>query len=182
MKRGGADRIEAALARPRKGQAPSSGAAIDDRASIDPALDKISFILDQAIRIPGTDIRFGIDPIISLLLPAFGDAVSALLSLYIVFASVRYGLPKIVTARMIFNIGVDMLIGSVPLIGDLFDFAWKANQKNMRLLNRHARGEGRARWSDWGWLLLLVGVLGLTITGLVLLAFYAVRSTGLQLF
>jgi hypothetical protein len=130
----------------------------DTGVSIDPGLDRLSYILDQAIRIPGTNIRFGLDPIISLLVPAFGDSVAALMSVYIVFVSVRYGLPKGVIARMVFNIGVDYLIGSVPLIGDLFDFAWKANNKNMTLLHRHARGAGESKWSDWGWLFLLVGL------------------------
>jgi hypothetical protein len=157
---------------------------IDDNGavSVDPWLDRLTFLLDQAIRVPGTNFRFGLDPIISLLLPAFGDSIAALMSVYIVIVSVRYGLPKGVIARMVFNIGADFLIGSVPLFGDLFDFAWKANKKNMQLLNRHALGEGRSKWSDWGWLFLLIGSLGLVVIGLLAVLIYAVRLAGLQMF
>jgi hypothetical protein len=162
----------------RAPQAIDNGGAV----TVDPWLDRLTFILDQAIRVPGTNIRFGLDPIISLLLPAFGDSISTLMSIYIVIVSVRYGLPKSVIARMVFNIGADFLIGSVPLVGDLFDFAWKANKKNLNLLNRHALGEGRSKWSDWGWLFLLIGVLGLVVLGLLAVLIYAVRLAGLQMF
>jgi hypothetical protein len=151
----------------------------DGAVTVDPWLDRLTFILDQAIRVPGTNIRFGLDPIISLLLPAFGDSISTLMSVYIVIVSVRYGLPKGVIARMVFNIGADFLIGTVPLVGDLFDFAWKANKKNLNLLNRHALGEGRSKWSDWGWLFLLIGTLGAVVIGLLAVMIYAIRSTGL---
>lgn len=175
------DRIDTAYVEAGK-QRSKSASKRDQTASIDPGLDRLSFLLDQAIRIPGTDIRFGLDPIISLLLPAFGDSISAIMSAYIVIASVRYGLPKGVIGRMVFNIGLDFLIGSIPLIGDMFDFAWKANSKNMKLLNRHALGEGRSKWSDWGWLFLLIGFLGLFVAGLLAVLILAVRAAGIQFF
>lgn len=180
IKNTGLDRLSPSLSRSRDSR--KAPARSDSGVSIDPGLDRLSYILDQAIRIPGTNIRFGLDPIISLLVPAFGDSVAALMSVYIVFVSVRYGLPKGVISRMVFNIGVDYLIGSVPLIGDLFDFAWKANNKNMTLLHRHARGAGKSKWSDWGWLFFLVGLLGLGIAGLIVLLLLAIRATGIQLF
>ena len=149
---------------------------------IDKNLETLSFILDQAIRIPGTNIRFGLDPIISMLAPVAGDAVSALLSVYIVIASVRYGLPKGVIARMVFNVGVDYLIGTVPAAGDLFDFAWKANKKNVELLDRHASGKGESKWSDWAWLFFLLGGFALVIFGLLALFIFLLHMSGIELF
>jgi hypothetical protein len=159
---------------------PAPGQRLDEiaRAPVDPTLDRISFILDKAIRVPGTNIRFGLDPIISFLLPAAGDVVSSLVSAYIVLSSVRYGLPKIVIARMVFNVGLDYLTGTIPLIGDLFDFAWKANDKNMKLLNRHAAGAGQSKWSDWAWVLVLLGGLGFMLFGILALIYLAFRSFG----
>ncbi|HXG67602.1 MAG TPA: DUF4112 domain-containing protein, partial [Blastocatellia bacterium] len=156
---------------------PSGRLPQSDRTGIvDRGLDRLSFLLDRAIRIPGTNIRFGLDPIIGLLLPAAGDFVAAGLSAYIVLAAVRYGLPKVVIGRMVFNVGMDYLIGTIPLIGELFDFAWKANTKNMELLQRHAAGSGRATFSDWLWVFFLLGILGVFMAGLLALAVLALRQ------
>ena len=92
--------------------------------------------LDSAIRIPGTRITFGLDSIIGLI-PGAGDLASALMSGYIVLASARLGVPTSVVTRMILNLGVDTLVGSVPLLGDLFDVGFRANLRNASLLERH---------------------------------------------
>lgn len=128
-------------------------------------MSRLTYYLDQFFRIPGTDIRFGIEPIIGFLLPGAGDALTALMSAYIVIASMRYGLPKIVVGRMVFNVAADYVLGSLPLIGDLFDFAFKANQKNLELLNRHASGRHRATFGDWAWLVALLTILGALLVG-----------------
>ena len=146
---------------------------------VDPTLEKISHVMDQYFRIPGTNIRFGLDPIIGFLLPVAGDSINALLSVYLVLKSIGYGLPKVIIGRMIFNIGLDYVIGSVPLIGDLIDFGFKANQKNMDLLNRFALGERKANWSDWLWVLILLGLLGVVIFGWVLAVLWLYRSISL---
>ncbi|MCI0488129.1 MAG: DUF4112 domain-containing protein [Blastocatellia bacterium] len=148
---------------------------------VDKRLERLAFILDQAIRIPGTNIRFGLDPIISMLAPVVGDSITTLLSVYIVIASIRYGLPKGVIARMVFNVAVDYLIGTVPAVGDLFDFAWKANSRNMKLLERHASGDGQSKWSDWAWLFLLLGGLGILILGLLAVILFALQAAGIEL-
>jgi hypothetical protein len=127
---------------------------------VDEGLEKISFVLDQLFRIPGTNIRFGLDPIIGFLLPFAGDSISTLISMYIVLRSIQYGLPKIVIGRMVFNVGFDYLVGSVPVVGDFFDFAFQANKKNVELLNRFAEGKSRSSWSDYLWLFMLLGLLG----------------------
>jgi hypothetical protein len=148
---------------------------------IDPRIERITDLMDRAIRIPGTNLRVGLDPILGLLLPQVGDAIGALISAYLILASVRYGLPKGVIARMIFNLGVDYALGAVPLIGDLTDFAWKANDKNLKLLKRHARGAGRSFWSDWGWALILLGALGVLIVGFILLTIALLQRVSLPL-
>jgi hypothetical protein len=90
-------------------------------------------LLDEAIEIPGTGWRIGLDPLVGLV-PGIGDALSAVLSAWIVLAGVRLGAPGSVIARMALNVAIDAIVGSVPIAGDLADFAWKANVRNVRLL------------------------------------------------
>lgn len=151
------------------------------RPPIDQHLERIALLMDKAIRIPGTDIRFGLDPIIGFFFPVAGDAIGAVVSAYIVFVSMRYGLPKIVIARMVFNIAADFLVGSIPFLGDAADFAWKVNTRNLRLLNKHASGKRGSFWSDWAWLFILMGVLFLLIVGMLALIYYAFKATGIGL-
>ena len=150
--------------------------------TVDPKLERLSYYLDQFFRIPGTAFRFGIEPIIGFLLPGAGDALTALMSVYIVIASARYGLPKIVVGRMVFNVAADFLLGSLPLVGDAFDFAFKANQKNLDLLNRHASGQHRPSFGDWAWLVVLLAILGALIVGGVLLLVAALSAVHFRLF
>jgi hypothetical protein len=117
-------------------------------------------VLDTAIGIPGTKIRFGIDPIIGLV-PGLGDVASAVLSGYIVLTGIRLGASRSVVARMIGNIAIDTLIGAVPLVGDLFDASWKSNEKNVLLLERHLGGATTGRRRNR--LLAIGGVVGLAL-------------------
>lgn len=97
---------------------------------------RISQLLDDAFRLPGTNARFGLDALVGLL-PGVGDAATAVVSLYLVHEARRLGVPKRTLLRMAANVGADLVIGAIPLIGDLGDFAFKANRKNVRLLERH---------------------------------------------
>lgn len=162
---------------PRKGAAPETLS----QQPIDQHLERITLLMDKAIRIPGTDITFGLDPIIGLLLPVAGDAIGAIVSAYIVVVSVRYGLPKIVIARMVFNIAADFVVGSVPVVGDAADFVWKVNTRNLRLLNKYASGQGGSFWSDWAWVFVLLGALFALILGGLILIYYAIKATGMGL-
>jgi len=99
-------------------------------------LDALASFMDSAILIPGTGIRFGADAIIGLI-PGIGDAVTAGISCLIILEARRMGAPHHVIARMIGNVAIDGLVGSVPLAGDLFDVAFRANLRNMRLLRQH---------------------------------------------
>ena len=93
-------------------------------------------LLDSAFAIPGTGIRIGLDAIVGLI-PGGGDVVGAVLSSGIVLMAMREGVPAPVLWRMVANIAIDTLIGAVPLLGDLFDVAWKSNTKNAELLDRY---------------------------------------------
>jgi len=142
------------------------------------ALQRWAGILDAAFRIPGTQIRFGLDALIGLV-PGAGDAVAGLFSVVIVLQAARMGLPRIVIARMVLNSLVDLLVGAIPVIGDLFDVAWKANLRNVTLLDRHVR-EGRpASRADYLFVTLVVAVLlaaaALPIVALALLLVYLDR-------
>jgi hypothetical protein len=108
----------------------------------------ISRLLDSAMVVPGTSIRFGLDPILGLL-PGLGDLVSPLFTIGVIWQARDLGLPRIIQLRMIFNVAIDTLVGMVPLAGDLFDFAWKANNMNLALLERHAYEERQPSKGDW---------------------------------
>jgi hypothetical protein len=98
-----------------------------DRAAVG-RMRFVARVLDDSVRIPGTDFRIGLDPLLGLL-PVAGDAVSGVLSLYIVAESARLG----VSFRMLAHVAIDVAGGSVPVVGDLFDAAWKANTRNVDL-------------------------------------------------
>jgi hypothetical protein len=101
---------------------------------------RLARLLDSAIRIPGTDIRIGLDPILGALLPELGDALTAVLSLTLLTVAFRERVPTPVLLRMLLNIALDAVLGAIPLVGDLFDFAFKANERNLALIERH-RGD-----------------------------------------
>jgi hypothetical protein len=100
-------------------------------------------LLDNAITVPGTNWKIGLDPIIGLI-PGVGDMVGAVLSGYIVLEAVRAEVPTFTLARMLVNVGIDTLVGSVPALGDVFDAAWKSNSMNVALLERHLVATGSA--------------------------------------
>ncbi len=112
----------------------------DDAESIPDSVDEaalrrmrfVARLLDDSIRVPGTEFRVGLDPVVGVL-PVAGDAVAAALSGYIVLESARLGVSYLTLLRMLANVGVDFAVGSIPLVGDAFDAAWKANLRNLRL-------------------------------------------------
>jgi hypothetical protein len=120
-------------------------------------------IFDSAFRIPGTRITFGLDPILGLI-PGLGDVASPVLSLFFLWHGLRLGVPKVVFARMVFHALIDTAVGAIPLVGDLFDFGWKANAWNLALLERHAVPGRRPTSGDW----LVVGLCSLTVLTLAL--------------
>jgi hypothetical protein len=125
----------------------------------DQTLQQLEILLDEAFRVPGTNVRFGLDGIIGLL-PGVGDVVGGLLSLIIPLAAWIRGVPYVTLIRMAANIGIGVLVGSIPFLGDIFDIAWKANRRNYQLMRRHLGEPRRHTWRDWTFLLLLAASLG----------------------
>lgn len=99
----------------------------------DENLDMLSHLLDDFIRVPGTNIRFGLDGVIALV-PGVGDLLQGLASTIIILAAWARGVPPVTLVRMVANVGIEVLVGLVPVLGDMFDIAWKANRRNYALL------------------------------------------------
>jgi hypothetical protein len=119
------------------------GAGLDphERRAIVERLDRLSILLDTALAIPGTNVRFGADALIGLF-PGIGDAVTTALAAYIVYEAHRLGAPRRLIARMVANVALDGVIGAVPLAGDVLDVMFRANRRNMRLLRAWLEREG----------------------------------------
>lgn len=120
-------------------QTATGTAAANSVQSDDSALERLrtlSTLLDSSFRIPGTNIRFGIDPILGIL-PVAGDAVSSLISLYIILEGYRAGASQSVLAKMLALAAVDFVAGSIPVIGPVFDAVWKSNEWSVTLLEEH---------------------------------------------
>jgi len=129
----------------------------------DPTIALVARLMDTVFSIPGTRIRFGLDPILGLL-PGFGDTATAIISALLIAQSARYGVPRIILARMAGNVLLNTALGSIPFIGDAFSFWFKSNVRNYDLLRRHAGVRRAASWRDWGFVLaLLAGIVALVV-------------------
>lgn len=138
-------------------------------------LRNLARVYDAGIRIPGTRFEFGLDPLVGLV-PGLGDAVGAGLATYIVFEAARSGVPRSVLVRMLLNVGIDALIGAFPVVGDLFDAAWKANLKNVDLLEEHLADPRATRHASRRLLVAIGLVLLLVFAGAVALALVVLRA------
>jgi len=123
-----------------------------ERVRVQGVVNQLSRWMDSQFELPILRWRFGLDALIGLV-PFIGDAATTLVSLYILTLASQCGVPRITLARMGMNVAIDMLLGSLPLLGDVFDLWWKANQKNAQLLQIHlsetSRESLRARSMDW---------------------------------
>jgi hypothetical protein len=123
---------------------------------------------DDGIAVPGTRYRVGFDGIIGLLLPVLGDASTAAGALSLLYLAIQRGVPRVVLARMAFNVALDAMVGAVPIVGDLFDFAFKANRRNLRLIERATHAPSRkSTLGDW----LVIGLFVLFVISAVALPF-----------
>ena len=135
------------------------GKALDDES-----LDLLSHLLDDWFRIPGTAIRFGLDGIVGFI-PGVGDLIGGIASCIIIFAAWARGVSYATLARMLVNWGIEVLLGTVPVLGNLFDIGWKANRRNYALLIGSLADPRGARRRSW---LFLAGLCLLLVAMLVL--------------
>ena len=137
--------------------------------SAEARIGRVTHLLDELVGVPGTPIKVGLDPVIGLI-PVVGDAVAAGVGAWVIAEAARFGVPRVVLGRMILNLLVDLGIGAIPLLGDLYDFVFHSNTRNLELFRRHAldpeastRGE---RAFFLGLLLVIAGVLWLGFVAL----------------
>lgn len=121
----------------------------DPTTDTPPWAERVVRFLDDGMTVPGTKYRIGFDGLIGLVLPGAGDAASAVGALSLFWLAVQRGVPRVVLARMALNVALDSLVGAIPVLGDLFDFAWKANRRNLRLIERAESTGMRRRLSDY---------------------------------
>jgi len=134
-------------------------------------LDRLAWWLDDCIRLPGTRVRVGVDPLLGLI-PGVGDTVAALMSLIILGHAVHYRLPGVVIARMGLNVAFDYAISVIPIVGDAADFFIKSNRWNLDLLRAYAGTEQRPSWRDYAFVFgIITGVIVMIAGGIAVVAF-----------
>ena len=145
------------------------------RIRIEPLFRWLALIMDEFLRLPGTKFRFGLDPILGLL-PGIGDTASAIISALALLQAARYGLPKIVLARMSLNILINEVVGIIPGVGDAFSFWFKSNARNYRILQEHTAAPRKARRSDWLFVIAVLLLLFLIVCTGVLVSFFVLHE------
>ena len=139
----------------------------------DENLDILSHILDDFIKIPGTSIRFGLDGIMGLV-PGIGDVLGGIASCIIIVAAWMRGVPYVTVVRMLANVGIEVVVGSIPILGDAFDIAWRANRRNYALLTGSLYEPRKHTVQSWIFLIVLIGALiVLMLLPMLLLAWLA---------
>jgi hypothetical protein len=139
-------------------------------------LRRLAWWLDEGIRVPGTRIRFGLDPILGLI-PGLGDVAGALLGGAILMEAYRRRLSRNTLVRMAANIIVDTAAGAGPLLGDAVDFVWKSNRRNLDLLERHTAKPAKAVRTDRLWVMTVFGLLAATCVGLLVGSAFLIGAT-----
>jgi hypothetical protein len=147
-------------------QQPTERVAVQRRIA---RVRKLTRLLDTSIRIPGTGKRIGLDPLLGLV-PWAGDAIGAVLSAYLVWESARLGASRGTVARMLLNVAVETVLGVIPVAGDVFDAVWKANTRNLRLLEGYLSDPARAGVAARRFWLGMAVVVGGSVAGMVVLA------------
>jgi hypothetical protein len=139
------------------------------------ALRRWAVLLDSAFKVPGTNIRFGLDAIIGIV-PGLGDLVAPVFTVILLGTALKMRVPAVVLARMVLNAGLDMVLGLVPIAGDIGDVFWKADLRNMALLERHARPGVPPTTADYWFVLGCIGlVVALALVPFVILIWLLTR-------
>jgi hypothetical protein len=137
--------------------------------AVERRIGRVTRLLDDVIRVPGTDVRVGLDPVIGMV-PVVGDAVTALAGAWVIAEAARFGIPRIVLARMVVNLLADLGIGAIPVIGDVYDVVFRSNARNLELFRRHALDPGATTRGERAFLLgLVLVIIGALWLALVLL-------------
>lgn len=148
---------------------------------MEPRLDRLARwarLLDDVFVVPFTRIRFGWDPILGLL-PVVGDLVSPVFGAIVIAHGIWLGVPKIILARVVLNCAIDMGIGSLPFVGDLFDVFWPANQMNLALLRRHARRDVKPTGWDYLFVFAIFGVmLAIVLVPVAIVGWFIISVVG----
>ena len=134
----------------------------------------VALVMDELIALPATKFRFGLDPIIGLV-PGIGDTASAIVSALVLIQAARRGLPKILLARMSLNILINEIVGIIPGLGDAFSFWFKSNKRNYELLVAHSSAPGRARRSDWLFVIAVLAILFVIVAAGILVSLLVLR-------
>jgi hypothetical protein len=137
-------------------------------------LRAIATVLDDAVQIPGTRIRFGLDALLGLL-PGAGDAVTGAVAAYAIVLAARLGAPPVVIARMALNVLVDVATGTIPILGDIFDIGWKSNRKNVKLLERYQQNPQKVSATSWVLVIIVLLVIVAAIVGVFMLVAWLLR-------
>jgi hypothetical protein len=140
-------------------------------AAAERRIGRMTHLLDELIEVPGTSIKVGLDPIIGLI-PVAGDALSALAGGWVILEASRFGLPRVVLARMVLNLALDLGIGAIPLLGDAYDLVFRSNSRNLGLFRKHALDPAASTRGEQA---LFIG-LGLLIVGIVWLVVVAMST------
>jgi hypothetical protein len=141
-------------------------------------LRRWAVLLDSAFRVPGTNVRFGLDALIGLV-PGLGDVAAPVFTVAVLATAVKMRVPRIVQARMVLNAAIDMVVGLVPLLGDLADVAWKADLRNVALLERHARPGVPPTDADYAFVYVCIGLVVLLAVVPVLFLFWLLTQFSL---
>lgn len=158
-----------------KEEVTDGGRRANHPVEVEESLERLGWLMDDLFRVPVLGWRIGLDPLVGLI-PGFGDTATTLVSFYILTSAVRYRVPKVTLLRMGLNLGIDYVLGSLPLVGDVFDAWWKSNQKNVELLRSRATvsaSEARkGRLSDWLFVSLIILSLAVLALGAAFVSVY----------
>ncbi|HSE60161.1 MAG TPA: DUF4112 domain-containing protein [Nitrospiraceae bacterium] len=148
----------------------------DQREDLRRFADLLARILDTSFQIPGTGIRFGLDPLLGLL-PGVGDALAGLIGSTILILAAKLQVPRIVLVRMSSNMAINAIVGAVPLVGDAFSVWFRSNARNAELLRRHAAAEQQpSTLQDWLFVLSLGAATLFVVIGVIVLVLWGISA------
>lgn len=145
------------------------------RRAVPKELELIAHFMDSAMAVPGSRLRFGFDALVGLI-PGIGDLVTTMVSIYLISTARRLGVPRVTLVRMASNVAIDFGLGAIPILGDAFDLFWKANERNLHLIRRHATATPsearRLTIGDWAFVAILFVALVSLVIGAAAIGYF----------